>query len=122
MAAVHCISSIIRKLQDSNYKKFFAQNRIVTEEFALMNCTEIIWISFQENGTSKSISTEDPPETIEYGDARRIVPRMEMQGESFQDYIGLDDKVLVSDTPTDVEVLDSVTSVTESLASSSSQH
>lgn len=65
MAAVHCISSIIRKLQDSNYKKFFAQNRIVTEEFALMNCTEIIWISFQENGTSKSISTEDPPETFE---------------------------------------------------------
>ncbi|KAK9687773.1 hypothetical protein QE152_g36017 [Popillia japonica] len=33
---------------------------------------------------------------------------MEVQGESFQEYVGVDDKVTVSDTPTDAEILDSI--------------
>lgn len=46
---------------------------------------------------------------------------MEMQGELFQDYVSIDERVVTSDTLNEAEILDSVTNVTESLDSSSSK-
>lgn len=49
---------------------------------------------------------------------------VEVQGESFQDYVHIDDKVIVSDIPTDADILDKVSKVAnaaENLDSSSSE-